>query len=129
MVNSRVSHVLLAIGVLLAPTTAGAELLTIDRVWGNSAGCAYLADPVKTDTSMLLLSTDSLERNPGYCEWASVGSVSDGTQVATGLCGSDDGSHPPRIEMFIIERDIADQSLIRIRGADGTRIGEVRQCP
>lgn len=100
----------------------------LDGVWGNPAGCRFAKDQGHGDDSRLVLTADRVETYATYCEWVEVGAASDGTQVATGLCGHE-GEDYRTVETFIVERDLVDQTLVRIRASDGVAWGEVRRCP
>lgn len=110
----------------LSPT-AGAESLRLEGVWGNPAGCRFLNNQNDNDDSRLVVTADRVETYAIYCEWVEVGAATDGTQVATGLCGHE-GEDYRTAETFIIEQDLVDRTLIRVRAADGTAFGEVRAC-
>ncbi|WP_353645405.1 hypothetical protein [Mesorhizobium sp. WSM2239] len=87
-----------------------------------------MRDSNYNNDEMLVLKADSVEGYETGCEWLQVSSAKDGTQVATGLCGHE-GEDYRTVETFIIEKDMTDPTLPRIRASNGEPWGEVRKCP
>jgi hypothetical protein len=116
------------LAALCTPVPADAATLALDGVWGNEAGCKFADTKNNSDDSLMVLTADGVETYATFCEWVQVGTAIDGTQVVTGLCGHE-GEDYRSIEMYIVERDMADTSLIRIRASNGEPWGEVRKCP
>lgn len=113
---------------LLISSLASAQPLSLDGVWGNEAGCRYARTQDNSDDGLMVLSAGGVETYATACEWVQVGKAADGTQVATGLC-SHEGEDYRSVETYIIEADMADSALVRIRAANGEVWGEVRKCP
>ena len=113
--------------LLLILPLARAQPLALDGVWGNEAGCRYAQTQDNSDDGLMVLSAERVETYATACEWVQVGKAADGTQVATGLCAHE-GEDYRSVETYIIEADLADNSLVRIRAANGEVWGEVRKC-
>lgn len=107
---------------------ATAQPLDLDGVWGNEAGCKFADTKDNSDDGLMVLTADGVETYATACEWVQVEAAIDGTQVVTGLCAHE-GEDYRSVEMYIVERDMADPSLIRIRASTGEPWGEVRKCP
>jgi hypothetical protein len=106
---------------------AQAQTLALEGVWGNEAGCKFARDGDYND-EMLVLKPQGVERYVIGCDWLQVLTAIDGSQVATGLCGHE-GEDYRTVETFIIEKDMTDPALTRIRTSNGEPWGEVRKCP
>ncbi len=115
--------------LLLRPAGLLAEPLALEGVWGNEAGCAFDSGSTDgSDDSRMVLKATGVETYATLCEWVQVATSSDGAQVATGLCGHE-GEGYRTVDVYIIERDMADSGLVRISAHNGEPWGEVRKCP
>lgn len=102
--------------------------LNLEGVWGNSGGCAFTKGGATSDDSRMVLRPGGVETYAALCEWVSVATARDGTQVVTGLCDHE-GEVGRSVDTYIVEKDPWDAGLIRIRAYNGEVWGEVRRCP
>jgi hypothetical protein len=132
MTRPAATGTILAIAVLLGTALsadpAGAQQLTLDGVWGNTTGCKYAKDGLYENDDMMVLKPGGIETYVTLCEWVQVATSSNGTQVVTGLCGHE-GEGYQTVETYIVEKDHADPTLVRISQSTGDVWGEVRKCP
>lgn len=119
----------MAAGALLAALIpAHAQPLALDGVWGNSSGCKYAKDGLYENEDMMLLKPNGVETYVTNCEWVQVLTASTGAQIVTGLCGHE-GEGYETVETYVVRKDHADPSLVRIFQSTGDLWGEVRKCP
>ncbi|QPC88258.1 hypothetical protein GA830_16965 [Mesorhizobium sp. NBSH29] len=107
---------------------ASAQPLMLDGVWGNEAGCVFARGGNRSDDSRVVLKAGGFETYATLCEWVQVANAPDGTQVVTGLCAHE-GEDFRTADVYIVERDVADPSTVRIRSRSGELLGEVHKCP
>lgn len=113
----------------LAPVVARAEAtLALEGTWGNATGCKYARDGLYENDDMMVLKPDGIETYVTLCEWLQVLTARNGTQIVTGLCGHE-GEGYQTVETYIVEKDHADPTLVRISQSTGDVWGEVRKCP
>ncbi|WP_394892973.1 hypothetical protein ACG873_15965 [Mesorhizobium sp. AaZ16] len=124
-------HIQITFAVAIVAAVAGpaqAQTLALEGAWGNEAGCKFVRDGNYDNDEMLVLKAEGVERYVIGCDWLQVSTAKDGTQVATGLC-SHEGEDYRTVETFIVEKDMTDPALTRIRASNGEPWGEVRKCP
>lgn len=119
---------IITIGLLVLGGSAFAQSLTLEGTWGNEAGCKFVKEGQSEDDSYLALKSDGVESYGTGCEWVQVLPGKSGAQVAIGLCGYE-GEGGLGSETFVIARDMADPTLIKIYTNHGEVWGEVRKCP
>ncbi len=125
----RIGRALLPVLILsVFPFPLFAQSLTLDGVWGNEAGCKFAKEGMSEDDSFVVLKADGLGSYGTGCEWVQVFAGKGGEQVAIGLC-SYEGEDGLGSETFVIAKDTADPTQIKIYADNGEAWGAVRKCP